>query len=213
MICVSLGNLGFSRCVELLLEFECAEIRMDLMDLTENEVKLLFAEPCILVATCRPGKFTDEERLSMLTCAVQFGAQYVDVEIESDEDYIQKVKEVANDQGAKLIISYHDYKGTPNFEELAEIIQKSRQLGADIVKIATTANSPQDCATIMALYRENQDIIAFAMGQEGVITRVAAPFLGAEFTFASYDESMATAPGQITVEKMERINKLLGVKI
>jgi hypothetical protein len=40
MICVSLGNIGFNRCVESLLKVECAEIRLDLMDLTEDEVDL-----------------------------------------------------------------------------------------------------------------------------------------------------------------------------
>lgn len=209
MICVSFGNIGFNHCVESLLKVECAEIRLDLMDLTEEEVKLLFSEPCVLIATCRPGKFIEEERISMLTCAIQYGAQYVDVEIESEPHFLEKMREHAEDKGVKLIISYHNFLSTPSCEELDEIIKKARLLGADIVKIATLANSADDCARILSLYSRHKDIVAFCMGKEGVITRVAAPYLGAEFTFAAYDDSFATAPGQLTVEKMEKINELL----
>jgi len=209
MICVSLGNIGFNRCVESLLKVECAEIRMDLMDLTEDEVKLLFSEPCSLIATCRPGKFIEEERISMLTCAIQYGARYVDIEIESEPHFLNTIKEHAEDKGVKLIISYHDFNTTPSIDELENVIKKARLLGADIVKIATLAHNPEDCARVIGLYSKHKDIIAFCMGKEGVITRVAAPYLGAEFTFAAFDESLATAPGQLTVEKMEKINELL----
>jgi 3-dehydroquinate dehydratase len=50
------------------------------------------------------------------------------------------------------------------------------------------------------------------MGEEGKITRAAAPFLGAEFTFAALDESRATAPGQLSLEAMEKIRELLETK-
>lgn len=212
MICVSLGNVGFNRCVESLLKVDCAEIRMDLMDLTEDEVKLLFSEPCALVATCRPGKYIDEERISMLTCAIQYGAQYVDIEMESEPHFLNKIKEHAEDKGVKLIISYHNFEKTPTVDELDEIIKKARIMGADIVKLATMANSPEDSARIMSLYSKHKDIIAFCMGKDGMISRIAAPFLGAEFTFAAQDESFATAPGQLTLEKMEKIYQLMDVE-
>lgn len=212
MICVSLGNIGFNRCVESLLKVDCAEIRLDLMDFTEDEVKLLFSEPCALVATCRPGKYIDEERISMLTCAIQYGAQYVDVEIESDAHFLNKIRTHAEDKGVKLIISYHDFNGTPSVEALEDVIRKARIMGADIVKIATMATSPEDNARILGLYSQHRDLIAFCMGKYGMISRVAAPFLGAEFTFAAHDESFATAPGQLTVEKMEKIYELMNVE-
>lgn len=212
MICVSLGNMGFRQCVETLRTLECAEIRLDLMDLTEDEVKILFSEPCTLVATCRPGKYTDEERLSMLSCAIRYGARYADVEIESDVSYIRQIRELANEMGVKLIISWHDFDETPDPETVEEIISKARVMGADIVKIATMAKTAEDSALILGLYSRHNDIIAFCMGREGVITRIAAPFLGAEFTFATLDESRATAPGQLPLVTMKKINELLSIK-
>ena len=41
-------------------------------------------------------------------------------------------------------------------------------------------------------------MVVIGMGREGLITRVAAPFLGAEFTFASPGKGKETAPGQLS---------------
>jgi 3-dehydroquinate dehydratase type I len=108
----------------------------------------------------------------------------------------------------KLIISFHDYDGTPSVTTNSEgIIRKARLMGADIVKIATLANSPTDSAVVLKpLYSNNNDLIAFCMGKEGIITRIAAPLLGAEFTFAAHDESCCngarTANLSIKIQKI-----------
>lgn len=211
MICVSIGNVGLTHCTELLYKLDCAEIRLDLMELTEEEVEQLFAAPCTLVAACRPGKYSDDERIHLLTKAVRHGAHYVDIEFEANPKFINIIKEEAEDKGVKLIVSYHDFQETPSYEEMERIIVQSRVMGADLVKIAVMARSEEDCATIMSLYHKHKDIIAFGMGQEGMITRVAAPLLGADFTFAALDDAHATAPGQLTLEKMEKIYKMLNV--
>lgn len=211
MICVSLAHMGLNRCLDLLYNLECAEIRLDLMDLTVEEIKQVFSSPCALVATCRPGKYSWEERAHLLIEAIHSGAQYVDIEFEAEEKLLHLIKEHAKNKGVKLIISYHDFDKTPSQSELEKIIRESRIKGANIVKIATMANKPEDSATIMSLYSKNKDIIAFCMGKEGVISRVAAPLLGAEFTFAAVDDTFATAPGQLTFEKMEKIYSILEV--
>jgi 3-dehydroquinate dehydratase-1 len=182
------------------------------MDLSEKEVQILFSEPCTLVATCRPGKLTTEERLNLLSLAIQNGARYVDVEIESEASYIQKIREIARENGVKLIISWHNFELTPDPGEIEDIISKARVQGADIVKIATMARNREDSSLVLGLYSRHNDIIAFCMGEEGKITRAAAPFLGAEFTFAALDESRATAPGQLSLEAMEKIRELLETK-
>jgi 3-dehydroquinate dehydratase-1 len=162
-----------------------------------------------LVATCRPGKFSDEERARLLLKAIQHGAQYVDIEFESEVKYRHMLVEHARAKGVKVIISYHDFDKTPSLKDLEAIVEKAQLMEADIVKIATLAKTPVDCATIMSLYRKEKDLIAFCMGQLGIITRIAAPLLGAEFTFAALDDSFKTAPGQLTIEEMEKIYKII----
>jgi len=43
----------------------------------------------------------------------------------------------------------------------------------------------------------------------GRITRVMGPYLGAAFTFASLEEGGDTAPGQLTVEQLNEIYKVI----
>ena len=47
------------------------------------------------------------------------------------------------------------------------------------------------------------------MGKPGKITRIAAPFLGAPFTYAAWNEKLATAPGQLTVDELMDIYDVL----
>lgn len=84
-------------------------------------------------------------------------------------------------------------------------------MGADLVKIATMANCKEDSSRMLSLYSKHKDIIAFCMGEAGMITRITAPFLGAEFTFASLDDASVTAPGQLSLDKMEKIYDILNV--
>ena len=82
-------------------------------------------------------------------------------------------------------------------------------MGANLVKIAVTANSPSDCATIISLYCYHTNLLAFAMGEAGRVTRIAIPFVSDKFTFASVDEENITAPGQFSASQLEEIFKLI----
>jgi 3-dehydroquinate dehydratase-1 len=42
------------------------------------------------------------------------------------------------------------------------------------------------------------------MGELGKISRIVAPFLGAEFTYASLSDEDATAPGQISYTRLNQ---------
>jgi 3-dehydroquinate dehydratase type I len=89
------------------------------------------------------------------------------------------------------------------------MIRQAIQWRADKIKITTTANSKSDCSLVMGLYAKHKNILAFCMGTLGKITRVAAPLLGAEFTYASWNELRSTAPGQLTVAELKEIYKII----
>jgi 3-dehydroquinate dehydratase I len=199
MICVSLAGITFQECVKLLAKTEFAEIRIDQLDLTDEQFGSLFAMKKKTIATCRPGKDSDQ-RLSLLKLAIESGAGYVDVEYESDTTFRTELLQYAHSHKSLVIISYHNFELTPSAAELHDIIEQSFQWGADRVKITTTANTKADCARVLALYEKYDNLIAFCMGSTGAITRVAAPLLGAEFTYASINRQLATAPGQISAD-------------
>ena len=195
--------------MQLAAAWPLVEIRFDLLKIDVEKINILAMQCRQWIATCRPESLTERERTVLLSAAIRCGATYVDIEYEADDAYRQPLVELARQYSCRVIISYHNFELTPDADELKRIIIRSKEMGADCVKIAVTANSPADCARIMSLYDSHDNIVAFAMGEVGKITRVAAPLLGARFTFASVDEAHLTAPGQLTASQMETIYRMI----
>jgi 3-dehydroquinate dehydratase-1 len=173
-----------------------------------DQIKKIFSLPHRLVATYRPGQVSNIQRERILSAAIESGATYVDIEIESNQPFKKRIKKICADNDCKLILSYHNYKCTPIRKELENIITTSIVEGADIAKIACLVQSAQDNAEILSLYK-NPDlegkIIAIGMGEKGKITRVAASFMGAPFTYAAINPEMETAPGQLDSKTLKEI--------
>jgi 3-dehydroquinate dehydratase-1 len=209
MICVSLSDPDFIKTLELSNKFDLAEIRLDLMGFTLEQVKQIFSAKSRLIATCRPGKLSEEERKKMLLTAINAGAAYVDVEFETDYSFKREIISAALTKKCDVIISYHNFEHTPSREQLKIIVNQSFDMGADVAKIACMVQKPEDNASLMSVYETGKRIVSVGMGEQGKISRIAALFLGAEFTFASANDEQATAPGQVSYTKLKTIVDLL----
>ncbi len=187
-----------------------AEIRLDLARLDDSEIVKIFKTPIELVATCRPGKIPDAERLRILKLAISSGASYVDVEMESAPAFLRKVIATTKRAGAKVIISHHDTKWTPPTKELRKIVAGARRLGADVVKVACLARNRTDNARLLGLLDDADDVVVVGLGIKGRTTRLAAPLLGAPFTYAAPDEGRRTEPGQLTLAETVHFYEMLG---
>jgi 3-dehydroquinate dehydratase-1 len=213
MICVSIRTEDFQKISEALKNLDFAEIRLDLCWLSKKEIARIFSSGKDLIATCRPGPFREEERILLLKEAILSGARYVDIEIDSSFFLKEEILKVARDKACRVIISYHNDARTPGIEELKRIVQHCFREGADICKIACRSLSAKDMVTILSLYGEYEDfrgrIIALGIGKNASLTRIAAPFLGAPFTFASLEDSERTAEGQFNIREMQKIFSLL----
>jgi 3-dehydroquinate dehydratase-1 len=237
MICVSIANLDFEEYQRVLKDIEIAELRLDLLHFSLQQVRKIFALPSDpnqkflevqepffkkvpgrrrqirLIATYRPGNISEKERQELLITAVEAGADYVDIEMEAEADFKEAVIDACRKKDCKVIISYHNYEKTPSKKDLDAIIARCYAEGADITKIACQVNSEADAARILSLYdydkdeKEEKKIVAIGMGEMGKIIRLAAPLLGAPFTYAALSEGKETAPGQLDKETMEEILK------
>ncbi|MDR2813842.1 MAG: type I 3-dehydroquinate dehydratase, partial [Prevotellaceae bacterium] len=125
------------------------------------------------------------------------------------EAYRKTLVELAKKHGCKIIISYHNFEQTPGLPEMRQIVADSRSMGADVVKLVTTARSTHDSARVLSLYEGEKNLVAFAMGHEGRVTRVACLYLGAPFTYASPALGLEAAPGQIAADRMSIIFRQL----
>jgi 3-dehydroquinate dehydratase-1 len=204
MICVSLAEKNTDVCLEILEKVDMAEIRIDLAELSDKDIIKIFSARKKLIATCRPGKYSLSERIHKLKLAIESGATFLDIEYESDDDFRNEMMEYAHVHQCDVILSYHNYEMTPELDELEKIMHKCFELGADIAKIATMVKVNRDNSKILSLYKAPGRLVAIGMGELGKISRIVAPFLGAEFTYAALTDDSITAPGQISYDRLNK---------
>lgn len=146
---------------------------------------------------------SEEERISILIKAAKY-ADIVDIELQTDEKMRSKVVKASK----STIISYHDFKKTPPFEELLNTVKKEKEIG-DIAKFAVMPNNNKDTLTVLKVLSEVQNTIGIAMGDIGKYTRIVAPIFGSLITFASIDKE--SAPGQLDIKTTKDILRKLTV--
>jgi 3-dehydroquinate dehydratase I len=188
------------------------EVRIDLIGAGWEKVASALHKPWI--ATNRDvshgGKWqgSEKERMEELFKAINLGAHIVDIEMDQANlaETVQRIK--AN---ARCLVSFHDAQGTPPIDTLVEIVKHQLAAGADICKVVGTASTLADSKTMLGLIKKFPwaDVIAFAMGPEGLISRVLSPLAGAYLTYASLKQGKESAPGQITVEDIHSIYRLI----
>jgi 3-dehydroquinate dehydratase/shikimate dehydrogenase len=204
------------------------EFRLDYLPAPDQGIsvirKFLAAHPdsCIL-ATCRRhqnhGKFNGsiEEQIKILHAALDAGALAVDLEIESAENALAPLDALRSK--GRLVLSYHNYDGTPSPET---VLRRMLRIPADAYKIVTTARKPSDNCRILELTKAHPrtPLIVLGMGETGFPTRVLSTAWGGLFTYAAPNASEGTASGQVTarilrqlyrVEKFSRSAKVYGV--
>lgn len=209
MICVSIAEVTFEKCLYALKGVDFAEIRIDKMAVEVEDVKKIFNKHPKLIATCRPGRVDDKKRKELLLVAIEAGAAFVDVEVESDDEYKNTIIEKARSAGCRIIVSYHNFEKTPQRVELEHILNWCFDSGADIAKIACRVNSEKDNARLLGLLNETRSLVVAGIGDKGKISRVVAPLLGSPFTYASLIAGKETAEGQIDKETLKRIFQTL----
>lgn len=218
MICVSLAeptcDALMKRLQQVAAKADLAEVRLDaLVDVESLDfVNLIKDRPCPLIFTNissnEGGLFSgsEKQRISLLEKAVSAGADYVDIELRTDSALRDAIVKKVRETRTKLIISYHDFSCTPSKEKLIEVFDSERQAGADIGKIVTMAEGPQDVLKVLYLHFKAMDegfpLIAFCMGVLGKMSRLACLALGAYLTYASPARGHEAAPGQIPMDDL-----------
>jgi 3-dehydroquinate dehydratase-1 len=209
MICVTVAERSVEACLAALKDLSFAEIRLDMMDVAPCDMHRIFLGSGTLVATCRPGRFDNDERRELLLASIEEGASFVDVEVDSGERHRESIVEKARLKGCKVIISFHDYEKTPEREELLRIMARCFEFGADVAKIACRVNSGKDTARLIGLLDSPNPVVVIGMGPEGGITRVIAPLLGSPFTYGAVEKGREVVDGQLDYSAIERARNSL----
>ena len=208
MICLSIQNRNQLQALKK-GKVGYVELRFDLLKESPAQLIPLLDKELKIIATCRPGVLSEDERIDIFRESIKLGATFVDIEIETDEVTISSLKELGSHHNCEVIISWHNFSVTPGKAELLSIMERCYKKGGDVAKIASMVNSREDLLRLISLYEEPGRKVILGMGKMAVITRVAAPLLGAEFTFASSSKSEETAPGQLTIDELLTMYKIL----
>lgn len=185
---------------------DLVELRLDRVP-RESIAGLIAASPLPVIATCRRredgGQFEsgEEERAIRLRAAARAGAAWIDVEWGSG-----LARSIAAFAPSRVILSWHDFTGTP--PDLEERVRALRSLpGPAWFKVVTAARRLGDLVRLRRILGESADLIAFAMGPTGAASRLLAPVWGSRATYAAGSEE-PTAPGQIRLEEMLDLYRL-----
>jgi 3-dehydroquinate dehydratase/shikimate dehydrogenase len=227
-ICVALGCADRSQLERLALHAcdngeDFLEIRLDMLQRPSAGIavirRLLRRYPeTLIVATCRRkangGEFagTVREEIEVLQTAGAAGAALLDFEIETAEAALDAVED--SRRRARVIVSYHNFERTP---ALVQILKRLQKVPADLYKLATTARKPSDNLRVLSILTARWDapVMALAMGEMGIPSRILGPARKSAFTFAAPDpapltpkrgaksiSAVPTAPGQFTACKL-----------
>lgn len=110
------------------------------------------------------------------------------------------------ESGACLVLSRHDFRGTP--PDVSAWIREMGSEPCEVLKVACKANRITDSLRVLDALHEwapKRPTIALAMGEAGLITRVLAKKFGAFLTFASLEAGKESAPGQLTISEMRNV--------
>jgi 3-dehydroquinate dehydratase-1 len=119
----------------------------------------------------------------------------VDMELQALEIQMDLAK-ACKAAGKTLLISHHDLAGTPEDAKLAELTERSKSLGADIVKLACLAHSRQDLIRLLNFTDSKRSLgmVGISMGPLGAMSRVAGPLYGSLLTYTSQEQIYGQLP-------------------
>ena len=220
-ICVSILPKNHTEAFSLItkaetLDPDLIELRLDFLDPTINfdELTAYGNKPKIATIFSKDKEtkpnITGVEQQKILLKAAKHGFNYVDVGLSSPnlKSFIEQIRAL----DCAPIVSFHDFAGSLPLLDLEKILDKEISSGADVCKIVTTANEIEDNIVLLDFVSKksaNTRLVCFCMGSLGKISRLLSPLYGSFFTFASLEKGSETAKGQLSIQEMKEIYKIL----
>ena len=191
-----------------------AEVRFDFLKINQipETLETIKKDLNKIVCTLRPkvegGKFSgsEKERIAILKLIAEYNPFLLDVEFNTLKKNSSLVKYLKSTK-TKLLVSWHDFKKTPSTAELKKKMNQMSKFSFNI-KIVSTAKSTNDSNRMLELYSKKgrNNLISFAMGDLGRISRILCLYLGSPYTYVSLGK--AIAPGQFSVDEVKKITNL-----
>ncbi len=191
--------------VEVRFDFLKIEQISETLEIIKNDLNKIV---CTLRPKTEGGKFTgnEKERIAILKLIAEYSPFLLDVEYNTLKKNTSLRKYLKSTK-TKLLVSWHDFKKTPSNAELKKKLGQMSKFSSN-VKIVTTAKSTNDSTRMLELYNKKgkNNLISFAMGDHGRISRILCLYLGSPYTYVSLGKPIAS--GQFSVDEIKKITNL-----
>ncbi len=166
------------------LPLDLVEIRLDAFEAAPDLRGL--AAP--LLATVRSPREGGRQALNARERASRYLATLahvagIDVELSSARELAATLG-AARAAGKRIVLSFHDFAGTPPLAALRARQRRALALGADVFKAAVTPRTPGELAALLALLdRPPLPTAVMGMGPLGKVSRLAAAACGSVLNY------------------------------
>ena len=160
------------------------------------------------------------KQLRILKTLINAHPKYIDIELNSDPKLLNQVVRYAINSNVKVILSYHDFQKTPNYDEALELIKefedKLISINLDTItefvfKFVFTAHKFHDNLIPLKICRnfkkKNRKIISFCMGEEGIFSRIICLYTGSFLTYSFISQKIVS--GQINIKLLREFYQII----
>jgi 3-dehydroquinate dehydratase-1 len=200
---------------------DVVEFRVDFLDVAMEPAKLAALGkqlPALLngkpiISTFRTqaegGKkaISDKAYADLYSTLLRAGfSDLIDVEMFRDAAVVKRLVDETHRAGAGVVMSSHDFSGTPEVAEMVSRLRRQQELGADILKLAVMPRDPADVLKLLSATWEmssryaDRPLMTMSMAGNGVVSRLAGEIFGSAMCFGMIGR--ASAPGQVEVDKL-----------
>ncbi|MCK8624818.1 type I 3-dehydroquinate dehydratase [Apilactobacillus sp. M161] len=201
---------------------DCLTTMPSLSDLLQilNELTTL-VDPIPIICTFRTMQeggqqpLSETQYLELLNgLAADDNVAILDVEINHNIVALQQVVHKLHAHQAIALSSFHSFETTPEQVFMQNTLKRMQRIDADIFKLAVMPNTKMDVIKLMeftqiASIRYPNPIVTMSMGKLGQLSRIAGIVTNSAITFASMDKQSASAPGQMHIEQLKNIFKVI----
>ncbi|MGI9113709.1 MAG: hypothetical protein DLM52_08030 [Chthoniobacterales bacterium] len=183
------------------------ELRLDCLPDIDPTNVLRLRRPLIITARnpaeggCNKLAFRRDDRLrEFLPCAA-----FIDVELRSLRE-LRAVWKEAGRRKIQRICSVHNFARTPSHAVLLKQFQRARSAGANIFKLVTRADTPDDFLTLLQFLRRARGrCCVMAIGRFGPISRLLLAECGSVLVYAALQQPLY--PGQLTLRELRQASR------
>lgn len=206
------SRADLDRAVRMRRQPDLFELRLDrLTGLTNRVENLLPKLRTPLIVTARhpaeggAGELGLRHRRDLLARFLRH-TDYIDIELRSAHA-LQPLLKFAENKNVRRIISFHNFKSTPNVRILAAKAREAKSHGADIFKVATRTDTPIELGRLLEFITNNRldlPLAVMGIGKLGAISRVLLARAGSSLIYASIS-AMSDVEGQLSLEQLRAL--------